>query len=252
MRPQTNSYQTAEIEFKGNESGYFSCIATNTLGYGKAVKYLQVRETYKKLVIKNSSESGKVVVGDHFELECINDHKNSKKNVVWRRDKFPIKTSGLRTIKTTKTDSSSVSTIVWKNITKADEGDYECRCHKTRKRYINRHVTITVLDPLPISIKSNFNESIWKKTSGEPLVLECKASGLPVPKLLWLKDQKAFVISEATSANNVQRISITNFNSTLKFYSLRPEDSGVYKCVASNRIEFTFETIRLEVQGNGK
>ncbi|XP_029915084.1 hemicentin-1 [Myripristis murdjan] len=61
---------------------------------------------------------------------------------------------------------------------------------------------------------------------GEELTLECRASGIPAPKLSWLKD------GVTLEGSDTQHIDMTSDGSTLTLLRLSPEDSGTYTCLA--------------------
>ncbi|KAK5871231.1 hypothetical protein PBY51_004123 [Eleginops maclovinus] len=61
---------------------------------------------------------------------------------------------------------------------------------------------------------------------GEELTLECRATGIPTPRLSWLKDGVTLEGSDA------RHISVTPEGSTLTLLRLSTEDSGTYTCLA--------------------
>jgi hypothetical protein len=61
----------------------------------------------------------------------------------------------------------------------------------------------------------------------------------------WLKDDKRVV----PSARFRLSVAPENFNSILRVIDLRPDDSGVYSCVARNAFGKDRISIRLQVKG---
>ncbi|CAJ1068041.1 hemicentin-1 [Xyrichtys novacula] len=63
---------------------------------------------------------------------------------------------------------------------------------------------------------------------GEELTLECRATGIPTPRLSWLKD------GVTLGGSDNQHIGVTPDGSTLTLLRLSPEDSGTYTCLAAS------------------
>jgi Leucine-rich repeat (LRR) protein len=79
---------------------------------------------------------------------------------------------------------------------------------------------------------------------GDPLTLECRALGVPIPRLHWLLPDGS--VLNATS--NSVRLRLRN-PGTLIFYHLKATDSGVYACVAENKMGSTSANVSLVVGG---
>ncbi|XP_069094619.1 neurofascin isoform X2 [Pleurodeles waltl] len=62
---------------------------------------------------------------------------------------------------------------------------------------------------------------------GEDLMLECIASGVPAPDIMWFKKG-----GELPSG----KVKFENFNKTLRIAGVSEEDSGEYLCLASNKV----------------
>lgn len=64
--------------------------------------------------------------------------------------------------------------------------------------------------------------------AGEPIVLECMASGSPKPKLTWRKDGKDLVVTE--------RHFFTADDQLLVIVDTDLSDAGAYECQMSNAL----------------
>lgn len=211
---------------------------------------MRIADFPKTVVIIDSSKGERIAIGDHFELECAGDAIEITKHIAWKRHRQYIKNTTKLTIEDTTTKYSRRRKIVWDKIEKADEGMYDCEANskKNKKdRTISTYsFSLKLHEPETIEIYANFNETVLKRASGESLYLECRLTGLPVPRLVWFKDDEIFAINE-TILDEVQRVSNTNIG--LKFAALQYGDTGTYRCEASNRIESKFQIVRLDVKG---
>ena len=77
----------------------------------------------------------------------------------------------------------------------------------------------------PSFVKTMENKEIM---AGEPIVLECMASGSPKPKLSWKKDGKELVITE--------RHFFTADDQLLVIVDTDISDAGTYECQISNSL----------------
>ncbi|XP_040193514.1 neurofascin isoform X16 [Rana temporaria] len=73
----------------------------------------------------------------------------------------------------------------------------------------------------------------------EDLLLECIASGVPTPEIMWYKKG-----GELPS----QKLKFENYNKTLRISPVSEEDSGEYFCQASNRMGSIRHTISVRVK----
>ena len=79
-------------------------------------------------------------------------------------------------------------------------------------------------------------------TEGDELTLQCTASGNPIPNVTWTKDD-----NDVELASTVQTAV-----STLIISSVTREDSGVYKCTATNAAGAGSNTLSVKVKRKRK
>ncbi|XP_075469851.1 neurofascin isoform X14 [Ascaphus truei] len=73
----------------------------------------------------------------------------------------------------------------------------------------------------------------------EDLLLECIASGVPAPDIMWFKKGGEFPS---------RKVRFENFNKTLRITGVSEEDSGEYFCLASNKMGSIRHTISVRVK----
>ncbi|XP_054706308.1 titin-like isoform X2 [Uloborus diversus] len=69
---------------------------------------------------------------------------------------------------------------------------------------------------------------------GKPVELSCKVTGVPEPKITWLRNQKPLKESDRIEMTVIcEDLDITKMTVTIK--SAKPEDAGTYQIIAENR-----------------
>lgn len=241
--------QVSEIKFTPSQPGSVRCKARNSKGSDNASGQVKLGDLERPFMISGYNEDHKLAEGDFLKLECGAIIYNYSSDIVWRKNGEPIENFAGLAVAETNTKYSWRKSIVWKQISKDDEGDYECEVAALSEHAPpeTHQVLIRVHDAQAPSISANFNQSVMQQALGESLKLDCLVSGLPTPELLWYKDGELFIIEETNAENNMQRIMIDNANSSITFTVLRHEDAGTYKCNASNRVGSDYKEISLEI-----
>jgi hypothetical protein len=107
----------------------------------------------------------------------------------------------------------------------ADIGEYVCGFKHDGVIY-NKTVHLNA-DPFVYRFESKSKNLV----EGDPLVLDCRAKGHPLPTVHWLKDGEDLV-------TNDPRLTLTEFegveNASLRIENLNKSDRADYTCVATN------------------
>lgn len=116
------------------------------------------------------------------------------------------------------------------------------------------YVPVEELDELPLE-DLNFTQDTLRQprtlrlTTGSSLLIQCSASGYPVPHLVWLKDGREWVghkpseLEDPDGWRSLARL-------TLEIPPAKPETAGNYTCLARGvrqKIEVTFT---IDILGN--
>ncbi|XP_054272557.1 hemicentin-1-like [Macrosteles quadrilineatus] len=120
--------------------------------------------------------------------------------------------------------------LVLTQVTIASEGEYQCVA-SSAAGVAQRNYTVHVVVP-PVAMNSSVTRvEIVESNSG---ILTCPVQhGLPHPSIQWLKDGVpiSFVVNER--ADDTHYI-LKDGSLSLKIVEARPEDSGLYACIATN------------------
>lgn len=248
MDQQLSGYfQNKTVKFTPTHPGFATCKAHNNYGSHFEIGLVLpsiIQNSFQTNVFKDYEI---ITAGDQVKLECSADIYNYS-DISWKKKGEIINFSN---IEVNSNMSTIKSTICFSNITKTDEGFYQCvvisrKSHKTEVL----NVTLKVHEAKAPSLISNTNQSLLSKPFGDSLALDCFASGFPVPSLKWLKNTEPF--HNESDEKNSKRIIFSNSYSSIDFSVLKSEDSGIYRCVAENRIGSAFKefNVQIPVQGN--
>ncbi|GFQ96762.1 hemicentin-1 [Trichonephila clavata] len=143
-------------------------------------------------------------------------------------------------------DSDEYSILILNEVTLENEGNYTCSA--TNIYGSSKHSAYLTVRAPPLWIKTPEDMT---KAIGETVIFTCSASGSPKPSISWgkyLGDENQWIV-----INSNEDYIIEDKESSLKIKSLSYEDSGLYKCIASNAVKpnisanFTL-TIRVKIE----
>ena len=80
--------------------------------------------------------------------------------------------------------------------------------------------------------------------AGHKLKIVCSANGTPKPTVIWYKDGRVFKYMP----DGITPLTPSSFEIT--FNSLKPKNSGKYKCQVSNKAGSIIMTYTIKVKGN--
>lgn len=214
------------------------CEAKNHLGSATETAQVKVIDLAQPFMISGLRDEQKIAIGDYVRLECGANIYDYSRDIKWRKDFEPVENTSDLVVEDAKTKFSWSKAITWKQITKEDDGIYECEVAMKGSEDFSetRQVTIAVHNAQSPVITSNFNQSVTQQSLGSSLRLNCLVTGLPVPSLMWYKNDKIFITNM-----------FDNSNSSLVFSVFKLEDAGTYKCVTENRVGSDFKEIQLEI-----
>ncbi|XP_063796284.1 hemicentin-1 isoform X2 [Pseudophryne corroboree] len=199
-----------------SDGGHYKCVATNSAGSQSKENKLTV---FVPPSIKNENTTTHLSfnVDNEIHLEC--DAKGiPHPTITWYKDGHIIVPS---------THVIFIENGKYLQISEAkitDSGNYICHVanpvgHAEKTYQVDIYV--------PASVDGEFSKPHGKKViAGTPLILECKASGHPVPLITWLKEG----VPIQTNGN----IRLLYSGKQLEIKTTEEYDHGQYTCVATN------------------
>ncbi|XP_055921707.1 vascular endothelial growth factor receptor 1-like isoform X2 [Eupeodes corollae] len=231
-----NSSETSKIErineliFKPDRPGKMQCTAINEQGISSNEGYVLIGDITDNMTVYGVDENLQIAKGDEVIITCAALAYYYSADLDWFKDNQMITNSSGVEIKTTFSDYSYKKTIKFKNIEDEHAGSYECRARRVDNDvdFDSKFLSIIVHEPAaPVMVQTNLGDQ-HKRALGESLELVCKSEGIPKASITWYKDDEKL--------NAGKNVLILEDNSVLKIPYIKPNDEGLYKCVASNRL----------------
>lgn len=219
------------VNISHDDQGRYQCIVSNSFGTTYSQKSrisVMIFPNFTKIPENVTEETGQTV-----KLECAADGE-PQPQIAWQKDggnDFPAARE--RRMHVMPTDD--VFFIV--NVKPADMGIYSCTAQNLAGSIV-ANATLTVLE-MPSFVKPMENKEI---TAGEPIVLECKATGSPKPTLTWLKDGGPLKVTDRHFFTAEDQLMII-VDTTLS-------DAGTYECLMNNSLGTEHGTSELLVLPN--
>lgn len=147
------------------------------------------------------SDDQEVNIGSTVELACSVQYAQGIFPVQWvksgksSRDNFILTTDTALVVKDSRYGSlydgaSSTFTVMIKDVQDVDAGEYQCEVILSVTNKLVGVTHLTVLKP-PV-ITDNSTQSVVAK-QGDFVVMECYATGLPSPTVIWRRENNALL-----------------------------------------------------------
>uniref|UniRef100_A0A8C3J6R6 Hemicentin-1 n=1 Tax=Calidris pygmaea TaxID=425635 RepID=A0A8C3J6R6_9CHAR len=198
-----------------SDTGHYKCVAVNKAGEHEREFDVTV---HVPPTIKSAGTSERaVVIYKPVTLQCIANGIPSP-SITWLKDGQPVNTARGNI----RLESSGRILQVVKALLE-DAGRYTCVATNAAGE-AQQHVRLHVHEPPSLEDAGTMlNETV---VVNNPIHLECRASGNPLPAITWYKDNRPLTSSaSATSLNRGQ---------VLQIEGAQISDTGIYKCVAVN------------------
>ncbi|KAM9231079.1 immunoglobulin superfamily member 10 [Leptosomus discolor] len=236
----TGSTGTLTIYSPGaDKAGKYRCAARNKVGYIEKLIVLEVGR--KPHILTRPAGPAKGVSGEPLSLHCLSDG-SPKPSTAWT---LP----GGHVLDRPQISGRYVllenGTLVIRDATVHDRGDYVCRAHNDAGE---SSVTVpVVVVAYPPRIVDGPPRTV-RTAPGAAVQLRCAALGIPKPEITWeLPDHSLLSTGHRGRAAGSE---LLHPPGTLLIQNPRPSDSGVYKCTAKNHLGSDFTVTYIHVVGS--
>ncbi|XP_061239478.1 hemicentin-1 isoform X3 [Bos javanicus] len=214
VRQRILSSGALQIAFaQPGDAGQYTCTAANVAGSSSTSTKLtvhvppRIQSTEVHYTVNENSQAVLPCVADGIPTPAIN----------WKKDNVPLANLlGKYTVE-------PYGELILENVVLEDSGTYTCIANNAAGE--DTHTISLTVHVLPTFTELPGDVSLNK---GEQLRLNCKATGIPLPKLTW------------TFNNNIipAHFDSVNGHSELVIERISKEDSGTYVCTAENSVGF--------------
>nr|XP_033816119.1 hemicentin-1 isoform X1 [Geotrypetes seraphini] len=196
-----------------SDTGRYHCVATNEAG--KHEKEFDVTVQVPPVIRSTGPSERSVVLHKPVALQCIASGIPNP-TIMWLKDGRPVNTA----LGNIKLESSGRVLQIARALLE-DSGKYTCVATNAAGE-AQQHIQLNVHEPPSIEDAGLMvNETVIVHN---PVQLECKASGNPVPAITWYKDSRPLT--------NAVGITLLNRGQTFQINSAHISNTGMYKCAA--------------------
>uniref|UniRef100_A0A3B3BIE7 Hemicentin 1 n=1 Tax=Oryzias melastigma TaxID=30732 RepID=A0A3B3BIE7_ORYME len=198
-------------EARQEDSGKYTCLATNAAG--EAQQHFRLSVHPPRILFSEETVNQTVLSGFPIELEC--KATGSPLPVSWSKDGRPLTSAaGVSVVKRGQVLQIERAQLL-------DAGVYKCQA----VNLAGAAELLYSLQVFPPTISSR--GGTVAVVVNEAAKLDCEASGVPLPSLMWLKDGSPVTsVAHGTQVLSAGRV--------LSLSSAQISDTGTYTCVAIN------------------
>ncbi|KAJ1172187.1 hypothetical protein NDU88_004037, partial [Pleurodeles waltl] len=198
-----------------SDAGTYTCLASNRAGVDNKLFNIQVYVP-PSMDSAGGMEELTVVKGNPASMVCFTDGTPTP-NMSWLKDGHALELGAHLTV------NNQGMVLHISSASMDDHGQYTCIASNEAGE-VNKHFILKVLDPPHIN-GSDSPEEI-AVVANNPLELICSTTGIPPPKITWLKDGRPLPQTD--------NIHILRGGEMLRIASVQVEDTGRYTCLASS------------------
>ena len=233
--------QIAEYPMISLTPGKVYCFAENSEGKSNTSAELLIGNQEEPVAIKIDQPDNVITTGDDIVVTCSALIYFHTPSIIWRANNNEVvgNTSDITVINSISDDTYAYeSKLIFKNIQESHKGFYSCHAVDTNGTGEEKDIEIDVMEPIiPELLKGTHSETL-KVEIGDPVLLSCDATGTPFPKITWYKDDELFDAGMNETYENTNQL-------FLQFS--RMNDSGIYRCVAQNKVGIVSKEWHMEV-----
>ncbi|XP_072488817.1 hemicentin-2 isoform X3 [Notamacropus eugenii] len=203
-----------------SDSGRYQCLASNANGMARESVWLLVREPPQ---ISINTKSRHFSQGVEVRISCTASGYPPP-HISWRHKAQTIVKDGRFFV-------DDQGTLIIQSVAPDDAGNYSCQA---TNEVGTDEQTVTLFYTEPPSVSAL--RRVVRAPVGEEAVLECKASGVPPPRVIWYRGGLEMILAPEVAHTGILRIQ-----------EVQERDAGNYMCKAVNELGAASADIKLEV-----
>lgn len=223
-----------------DDEGEYKCVATNELGTASCSAELLVNEAIVMPEFKEKMKHTEVFEGDtaRFDVQVLG---NPKPVTVWSKGGKAINDGGR--FKIVQSDDDDVHSLLIENVSMDDFGSYKCvASNEAGRMQCSARLEVKEKQIAP-EFSDEYGDSPIEINEGDELKINVTIQGNPRPDVEWYKDDRPL---KRTSRVN---ISARGNKFGITIFTVVPEDSGIYKCVATSAAGTKTKTFQVNIEG---
>ncbi|KAL8178143.1 UNVERIFIED_CONTAM: Hemicentin-1 [Gekko kuhli] len=198
-----------------SDTGHYQCIATNKAGDHK--KEFGVTVHVPPAIKSTGPSERSVVIHKPVKLQCIANGIPTP-SITWLKDGRPVNTAR----ENIRLESSGRILQIARALVE-DAGRYTCVATNAAGE-AQQHIRLHIYEPPSLQDAGKMiNETV---VMNNPIQMECKASGNPLPVITWYKDNRPLTSTAS--------ISFLNRGQIVEIEGAQISDTGIYKCTVVN------------------
>ncbi|XP_060079143.1 hemicentin-1-like [Ylistrum balloti] len=217
---------------ENNDEGFYVCTATNSVGTGTSNQaFLSVTGAPPTVTVAQTSYT--IITGGTITLQCSAFGNPAVTNVAWTRSinngPFTTITVDGNSFSGSSLNNPSLTVI---NADSNDLGIYKCTASNSLGTSESDQVTLTVTgDPPTVTV----GQTSYNIITGSDVTIQCTVTAVPAASVVYWEK----TVNAATTRLTIDQIAYggsTTATPSLIVYNAQNDDSGVYRCKASNAV----------------
>uniref|UniRef100_A0A1I7RWJ2 Down syndrome cell adhesion molecule-like protein Dscam2 n=1 Tax=Bursaphelenchus xylophilus TaxID=6326 RepID=A0A1I7RWJ2_BURXY len=218
------------------QAGRYTCWARNEIGELETNYELEVIAAPRFGNAVNKSYT--VIEGDSLDIVCPVE-ANPTPTIEWLRNGVDIDFSSSKFHV-----SPNAKKLKLTNATLSDAGKYVCRASNVAGSN-DIDLSVRVIVPPRIDESNVIRNPL--AVLGRSIYLECPATAIPQPMIMWLKDGRPVDYGEKISDGKTLKFSLQQGNQTFGIREVEHSDRGAYTCFVQNQGGSASEDFEVDV-----
>ncbi|XP_058060772.1 vascular endothelial growth factor receptor 1 [Anopheles bellator] len=211
-----------------DQPGIVYCKASNSEGSEIQQADLLLSDLSDTIVLERVQPKEMITTGDRVSYVCSALVYNYTSDIVFVHNDHELLVGDGVTISYSSQSFAWEARLNIEDVTPDQSGEIYCHVKTVNGTIESRATHMKVVAPVAPQLLSDSGKRSLTVEMHAPLKLDCDVVGTPDPKVTWLKDGAPIELDENSTRIQMTRTSLT-------FEYLKPEEFGLFKCVAKNK-----------------